>query len=45
MKFSRCPVFTVKSVGLVAIGLVVVGATYFVYNKMTTSSKKEENQQ
>ena len=35
MKFSRCPVFTVKSVSLVAIGLVVVGATYFVYNKMS----------
>lgn len=36
MKFSACPVFTVKSL---ALGVVVVGGVYFLY-KMT--SKTEE---
>ena len=42
MKLSGCPVFTVKSVGLVALGVVVVGGVYVFYRKMTTQSETEE---
>jgi hypothetical protein len=38
MKFSACPVFTVKSL---AIGVVVVGGVYFLYNRLSTKTEKK----
>ena len=42
MKLSGCPVFTVKSVGFVALG-VVVGGVYVFYRKMTTKTEEKQN--
>ena len=43
MKFSGCPVFTVKSVGFVALGVVVVGGVYVFYRKMTTKTEEKQS--